>query len=109
VSPLRSNASATPPRRSRSAKSTDRSAGDVEDSDATPSPYSQTPTSKAFRVPNFPYHFDSLLQVAVDFESSLEPADSRMSGAQCEMLIGENPVSRKSLIFGGIKIILPTS
>src|SRR5579863_3816875 len=35
---------------------------------------------------NFPYRFDSLLQIAVDFESFLEPTDSRISGAQSEML-----------------------
>jgi len=44
---------------------------------------------------DFPYRFDSLLQVAVDLESFLEAADNRISGAQCEMFRGR-PLSAPS-------------
>jgi hypothetical protein len=44
------------------------------------------PKHSLFMTMAFPkYSFDSPLQVAIDFESFLEPADSRISGAQCEM------------------------
>jgi hypothetical protein len=43
-----------------------------------------------------PERFDSLLQIAVDFESFLEPADSRICGAQCEMFKRSGPKSSRS-------------
>jgi hypothetical protein len=47
-----------------------------------------TPKHSLFMTMAFPkYSFDSPLQVAVGFESFLEPADSRISGAQCEMFL----------------------